>query len=140
MTKEEWKQAEEALTHFFHPVELKVDGYDITLILERVSVYQKQDHGLYRRRVPGPVDGRGLRSAPPLPAGAAAQHPLRQREGRVRTAAEAEAEGTAREVPHAIFLLHPAVVILSGAEETLLRQQPKASNWSRYEQGFGPRP
>ena len=24
MTKEEWKQAEEALTHFFHPVELKV--------------------------------------------------------------------------------------------------------------------
>lgn len=38
MTKEEWKQAEEALTHFFHPVELKVDGYDITLILERVGV------------------------------------------------------------------------------------------------------
>ena len=26
MTKEEWKQAEEALTHFFHPVELKVDS------------------------------------------------------------------------------------------------------------------
>ena len=25
MTKEEWKQAEAALTHFFHPVELKVD-------------------------------------------------------------------------------------------------------------------
>ena len=42
MTKEEWKQAEEALTHFFHPVELKVDGYDITLILERVSVYQNK--------------------------------------------------------------------------------------------------
>ena len=42
MTKEEWKQAEEALTHFFHPVELKVDGYDITLILERVGVYQNK--------------------------------------------------------------------------------------------------
>ena len=26
MTKEEWKQAEEALTHFFHPVELKDGG------------------------------------------------------------------------------------------------------------------
>lgn len=42
MTKEEWKQAEDALTHFFHPVELKVDGYDITLILERVGVYQNK--------------------------------------------------------------------------------------------------
>lgn len=42
MTKEEWKQAEEALTHFFRPVELKVDGYDITLILERVGVYQNK--------------------------------------------------------------------------------------------------
>ena len=42
MTKEEWKQAEEALTQFFHPVELKADGYDITLVLQRVGVYQNK--------------------------------------------------------------------------------------------------
>ena len=42
MTKEEWKQVEEVLTHIFHPVELKLDGYDITLILERVGVYQNK--------------------------------------------------------------------------------------------------
>ena len=54
MTKEEWKQAEEALTHFFHPVELKVDGYDITLILERVGVYQNKICLLYTS--PSPRD------------------------------------------------------------------------------------
>ena len=42
MTKEEWKRVEEALTHFFHPVNLKADGYDVTLILERVGAYQNK--------------------------------------------------------------------------------------------------
>lgn len=42
MTKEEWKRVEEALTHFFHPVDLKADGYDVTLILERVGAYQNK--------------------------------------------------------------------------------------------------
>ena len=42
MTKEEWKQVEEALTHFFHPGDLKADGYDVTLILERVGAYQNK--------------------------------------------------------------------------------------------------
>lgn len=40
MTKEEWKQTEEALKSFFSPVYLRADEYDITLILERVGVYK----------------------------------------------------------------------------------------------------
>ncbi len=40
MTKEEWKRAEEALKNFFSPVRLKADGYDVTLILERVGIYK----------------------------------------------------------------------------------------------------
>ena len=40
MTKEDWKRAEEALQHFFSTVNLKVDGYDITLHLERAGVYK----------------------------------------------------------------------------------------------------
>ena len=42
MTKEEWKGVENALSQFFHPVKLSVDGYDITLILERVGIYQNK--------------------------------------------------------------------------------------------------
>lgn len=40
MTKDEWKRAEEALKSFFSPVCLKADGYDVTLILERVGIYK----------------------------------------------------------------------------------------------------
>lgn len=42
MTKEEWNQAEKALQHFFTPVLLKADGYDVTLMLERVGVYSNK--------------------------------------------------------------------------------------------------
>lgn len=42
MTKEEWKQVEQALQQIFNPVKLKVDGYEVTLILERVSIYQNR--------------------------------------------------------------------------------------------------
>lgn len=40
MTKEEWKRTEDALKSFFSPVCLKVDGYNVTLILERVGIYK----------------------------------------------------------------------------------------------------
>lgn len=40
MTKDEWKRVEEALKSFFSPVYLKADGYDVTLILERVDTYR----------------------------------------------------------------------------------------------------
>ena len=36
MTAEDWKRAEQAL-NLFHPIQLKADGYDITLVLEPVS-------------------------------------------------------------------------------------------------------
>ena len=137
MTKEEWKQAEEALTHFFHPVELKVDGYDITLILERVSVYQNK----IMVYIGGEFRGQWMAEDCEVRRRFLQEQRhniLSEREGRVRTAAEAEAEGTAREVPHAIFLLHPAVVILSGAEETLLRQQPKHRTGQGMSRGLRP--
>ena len=38
MTKEEWKQVEDALQYFYKNVELEIDGYTITLALQRVSV------------------------------------------------------------------------------------------------------
>ncbi len=40
MTKEEWAQAEKALQGFYSSVRLKVDEYEVTLILERVSTYK----------------------------------------------------------------------------------------------------
>jgi hypothetical protein len=40
MTKEEWKQAEDALKRLFFPVYLKADGYDVALVLERVGAYK----------------------------------------------------------------------------------------------------
>lgn len=40
MTKEEWKQAEEILESLYYPVNLKADGFDVTLILERVGTYK----------------------------------------------------------------------------------------------------
>lgn len=40
MTKEDWKRTEDALKSFFSPVCLKVDGYNVTLILERVGTYK----------------------------------------------------------------------------------------------------
>ncbi len=40
MTKEEWSQAENALKGFFSPVYLKADGYDVSLVLVRVSTYK----------------------------------------------------------------------------------------------------
>lgn len=40
MTKEEWKRAEDALKSVLSPVYLKVDEYDVALVLERVSVYK----------------------------------------------------------------------------------------------------
>ena len=41
MTAEDWKRAEQAL-NLFHPIQLKADGYDITLVLEPVSIYQNR--------------------------------------------------------------------------------------------------
>lgn len=40
MSKDEWKQAEEALQHFFSSVQIQADGYNLTLRLERVGVYK----------------------------------------------------------------------------------------------------
>lgn len=40
MTKDEWKQVEDALQYFYKNVELEIDGYTITLVLQRVSVYK----------------------------------------------------------------------------------------------------
>lgn len=40
MTKAEWAQVEEALKNQFHHVKLKIDGYDITLSLVRISNYE----------------------------------------------------------------------------------------------------
>lgn len=42
MTKEEWKRAEQALIHLYNPVKLKVDGYEVSLVLERVGTYQNR--------------------------------------------------------------------------------------------------
>lgn len=40
MSKEEWKRAEDALKGLLSVVRLKVDDYNIALILERVSTYK----------------------------------------------------------------------------------------------------
>lgn len=40
MTKDEWKRVQEALTSLMNKVELKIDGYDITVCLLRVSAYK----------------------------------------------------------------------------------------------------
>lgn len=40
MTQEEWKQVEKALEYFFKRVELEVDGYEVSLTLQRVGVYK----------------------------------------------------------------------------------------------------
>lgn len=40
MTKDEWKQVEEAVKSFFSPVYMIADGYEVTLILERVGPYK----------------------------------------------------------------------------------------------------
>lgn len=40
MTKDEWKQAEEALGNFFSTVKLKADGYDLTFTLKQISTYK----------------------------------------------------------------------------------------------------
>lgn len=40
MTQEEWKQVEKALEYFFKRVELQVDGYEVSLTLQRVGVYK----------------------------------------------------------------------------------------------------
>lgn len=40
MTKDEWKQVEEALKGFFSPAYINADGYEVTLILERVGPYK----------------------------------------------------------------------------------------------------
>jgi hypothetical protein len=40
MTKEEWVKAQEALKSLYHTVYLKVDGYDVALMLQRVSTYK----------------------------------------------------------------------------------------------------
>lgn len=42
MIQEEWRQAEQALQQILNPVKLKVDGYEVTLILERVGIYQNR--------------------------------------------------------------------------------------------------
>lgn len=40
MTQEEWKRVEKALEYFFKRVELEVDGYEVSLTLQRVGVYK----------------------------------------------------------------------------------------------------
>ena len=40
MTKDEWKQVEEALKDFYSIVRLKADGYEVGLTLKRVSTYK----------------------------------------------------------------------------------------------------
>ncbi|MEA4941901.1 hypothetical protein SDC9_171689 [bioreactor metagenome] len=40
MAKNEWKQAEDALKSFFYPVCINADGYEVTLVLERVGPYK----------------------------------------------------------------------------------------------------
>lgn len=40
MTKEEWKQAEEALKSLFGGVKLNCDGYEVTLYLRQVSQFK----------------------------------------------------------------------------------------------------
>lgn len=40
MTKDEWEQAENALHSLFNYVKLNIDGYEITLKLERVGTYK----------------------------------------------------------------------------------------------------
>lgn len=42
MTKEEWSQVEEALKSIFSMAQLKVDGYKITLRLERLDTYRNR--------------------------------------------------------------------------------------------------
>ena len=40
MTKEEWTQSQEALKSLYHTVNLKVDGYEVAIMLQRVSTYK----------------------------------------------------------------------------------------------------
>lgn len=40
MTKEDWNNAESALKNLFSYVNLKIDGYDVTLHLERMDTYK----------------------------------------------------------------------------------------------------
>lgn len=40
MTKEEWKQTENALRSVLNIVKLNIDGYDVQVKLERVSIYK----------------------------------------------------------------------------------------------------
>ena len=40
MTKDDWKRAEEALKSFLYPVYINADGYEVTLVLERVGAYK----------------------------------------------------------------------------------------------------
>lgn len=40
MTQEEWKQVEKALEYFFRRVDLEIDGYKVSLALQRVGVYK----------------------------------------------------------------------------------------------------
>lgn len=42
MTKDEWKQVEDALWITYHSVKLKIDGYNITLILERETTFKNR--------------------------------------------------------------------------------------------------
>lgn len=42
MTKEQWEEVKQALTSLFSIVELKVDGYNVILQLQRVSVYKNE--------------------------------------------------------------------------------------------------
>lgn len=42
MTKDDWKQVEEALKSFFSPAHLKADDYEITLVLVRVGPYKNK--------------------------------------------------------------------------------------------------
>lgn len=40
MTKEQWKEAENALKSLFNYVKLKIDGYEVSLHLERIDTYK----------------------------------------------------------------------------------------------------
>lgn len=40
ITGQDWKRIEEKLKSFYSPVELHCDGYKITLVLDRISVFQ----------------------------------------------------------------------------------------------------
>lgn len=40
MTKEEWEQVKKTLESLFHMANLKIDGYDVSLCLQRTSTYK----------------------------------------------------------------------------------------------------